>query len=144
MPDTRFWKWTYPEDNEEPYFEKEENFKLSVDSATYSLMNTASNIIIPPTSIMWAGGILSWVGQFEIPLMSIGYSVTVPFGPDNINTSVALSDGDRIYAVIPNTASTNIVVQMKKVSGKVPVEEGIITIGYCKNGNFYGNFAQAL
>lgn len=146
MPNTKFWNWTYPEDNEEPYFEKEEGFKTSTDSAVYSILNTASNIIIPPATISWDSmtKVLSWTGQFEIPLMSIGYSLLIPFGPDGLTASVTMNDGDRLYVVVPNTASGNVSTNLKIAVGKVTTEEGVITVGYCKNGNFYANFANVL
>lgn len=144
MPNTTFFGWSYPNDNDEPYFESEELFKQAQDITVYSLMNTANNVVIPPASIMWTPNILSWSGSFEIPVMSNGYSAYVQFAPDGVSQSVALNDGDRIYVIVPTTLSTSTQLEMKIINGKVPTTNGVVTLGFCRGTSFYKKWATEL
>jgi hypothetical protein len=144
MPNTRWFGWTYADDNEEPYFEKEENFKVAQDSSLFATYNTALNVVIPPSSVTWSGVRLQWNADFEIPLIAIGYSAYIQFAPDGVSRYVDLNDGDRLYCVVPNTASTNLFLNFKVASGAVTERDGFMTIGFRRGARFCANWSTVM
>lgn len=144
MPETKFLEWNYPEENEDPHFEKLSAFFASIDDGLFGVMNSAGNVIIPPDTIVWNGlaRSLSWTGYFEIPMMSIGFSLRVQFGPDGVNKVANFNDGDRLVITVPRSISGNVDANFQVVSGAVAIEHGLLTVGFCRNNKFYANFPQ--
>lgn len=144
MNSTKWFQWVYPDDNQEPYFEKEEAFKQVQDASLFAVYNTALNIILPPSLVTWSGVRLQWNGDFEIPLVDIGYSVLLRYAPDGVNQYVDLNDGDRLYAVIPNTSASNLVMNFKVGSGRIADRDGFVTFGFRRGSRFFANWASPM
>lgn len=144
MPDTKYFEWSYPTETEDPYYEKISTFFTRIDDQAFAMMNTAANIIIPPTTLSWnfVTNTLSWDTFFEVPLMSIGFTVKAEFAPDGISKSLVVPDGYRVTLLIPNTAGGNTSVLIGKVTGAVNVEHGLITLGFARGNKFYANLPQ--
>lgn len=146
MADTKFFEWTYPEETEDPYYEKIVSFFSQIDDQAFAMMNTAANIVIPPETLSWdsSTNTLSWDTYFEVPLMGIGFTVKAEYGPDAVTKSVVVPDGYRVTLVIPNTASGNTSVLLGVVGGAVSVEHGLITLGFARGTRFYANLPQEI
>jgi hypothetical protein len=144
MPDTKYFEWPYPNETEDPYYEKITDFFTRIDDQAFGMMNTAGNIIIPPTTIGWnaLSNTLTWDTFFEVPLMSIGFTVKAEFAPDGISKSLVVPDGYRVTLVIPNTASGNTSVLIGLVNGAVSIQHGLITLGFARGNKFYANLPQ--
>lgn len=144
MSSTNYLNWEFPDENEDPYYEKISEFYTNIDDATFGLINTACNIVIPAPTISWVAGTrtLSWTGDFEIPLMKLGFSLKVQFGPDGINKSVSFLDGERLIVVVPRSSGGNVVANFQKVSGNFAISHGLFTVGFCRGSAFYANFPQ--
>jgi hypothetical protein len=140
---TPYFKWTYPEENKDPHFVDLKTFFYLVDDGTMGLLNTAGNVFIPPASVTWdpINLVLSWSGQFEIPLMSIGFSFYIPYGPDGLTPSATLSDGARLIVVVPRTASGNLTGNFQVVTSTQVIQNGLFTAGFCRGTKFYNNFS---
>ncbi len=141
---TPYLKWQIPDENKDPHFDDLVALFHSMDDAVFGLMNTAGNVCIPAAGLSWNPFtlVLSWTGQFEIPLMSIGFSLLMPFGPDGLTKQIQLADGDRVIVTAPRTAGGNITANITKVSASPTIAAGLFTIGYCRGTSFYGNFPQ--
>lgn len=144
MPDTKFFKWTYPSETEDPYYEKITTFFSRIDDQAFALLNTAGNIILPPDALSWNGATntLSWDTYFEVPLMSIGFSIKAEYAFDGVSKSLVVPDGYRVNLVIPNTASSNSSVLISLSTGAVTVQHGLFTLGFCRGNKFYANLPQ--
>ena len=144
MSKTRFLEWEFPSENEDPYFEKISELYSKIDDATFGVINTACNLIIPAPSITWVGGTktLTWTGDFEVPLMRLGFSLKVQYGPDGVNKSVQFLDGERLIIVVPRTSGSNVTANFQKVSGNFAISHGLFTVGFCRGSAFYANFPQ--
>lgn len=144
MPSTKFLGWTYPDENVDPHFDILESFYKRQDISVYSLLNTANNIIIPPSSVSWNNltKTLTWSGYFEIPIMSTGFTFKIFNGPDNLTPSITFNDGERMVITIPSSISENTTSYFRKTNGAVTVSDGLITIGFCRGDKFFANFPQ--
>lgn len=144
MLTTPFLKWPYPEDNDDPYFEVIDGLFKAQDDSVFGLLNTAGNIIIPPSSVLWNSGTstLTWNNDFEIPIMSVGFSLSVQFGPDNVNRSATLQDGDRMIVTVPRTSTGAVSANFGVVNGAVSLVSGLFTVGFRRGSRFYANFPQ--
>lgn len=144
MLTTNFFKWTYPEENDDPHFDVLQGFFVQQDETVFGLTNTACNIIIPPPTVSWNPGtkVLSWDDDFEIPLMSIGFSLKVKYGPDGVSRTATFSDGDRMIVTVPRTASGSVTANFALVNGAMTIANGIYTVGFCRGSKFYANLPQ--
>jgi len=144
MLETKYFSWTYPEENDDPHFETLEGFFQQQDDTTFGLMNTACNIIIPPTSVVWNGGTktLTWNDDFEIPLMQAGFSLKIKYGPDGLTRSATFSDGDRMIVSVPRTSSGEVTANFALVNGSTSINSGLFTVGFCRGSLFYANLPQ--
>lgn len=144
MSDTQFFKWTFPDENEDPHYEKLSNFFQLQENGIFGLLNTVGNIIIPPAGLSWNSGTktLSWSGYFEIPLLASGFSLQVPYGPDGVNSSVSFLDGERLIVTVPFTSTGVVTANFAKSSGVQILSSNLFIVGFCRGSNFYGNFPQ--
>jgi hypothetical protein len=144
MSSTPYFKWNYPDDTLEPYFDIISAFYTQQDNGVFALMNTAANIIIPPSTINWNPFTLtlSWVGSFQIPLMSSGFILNIPFGPDGVNSSVSFQNGSRLIITVPSTSGGAVTANFGLVHGAVSITDGLYTVGFCSGTKFYANFPQ--
>lgn len=139
---TKHYEWDFPEDGEDPYIDRIEEFYKSIDSTVFSLHNTFGNVIIPPASTAWNGvsKIFSWSDDFEVPVMGIGFSLLIRFGPDNLTRQAQMIDGSRLVAVVPNSLAQNTVVNFQVVNSNLSIQNGLLTVGFCRGNRFYANF----
>lgn len=144
LTQTPYFKWQIPDENEDPHFDKLVTLFQNIDDAVFGLINTAGNVCIPAAGLAWNPFtfVLSWTGQFEIPLVATGFSLLIPFGPDGVTKQITLADGDRVIATVPRTAGAHVTANLSKVSAPPTLAAGLFTIGYCRGTNFYGNFPQ--
>jgi hypothetical protein len=142
--ETRFLKWNFPDENQDPFFDLISAFYAQQDAAVFSLLNTAANIVIPPSIVSWDQntGTLTWNSDFEVPLMKSGFSLFVKFGPDAINRQAVMNDGDRLVVVAPNESGGTVNANFAVVSGAVAIQQGLFTVGFRRGNRFYGNFPQ--
>ena len=146
MSNESFWGWSYPNEDDDPWFEGFEEFVTRVGETSFGLLSIASNVIIPPDTVAFsaATGKLTWSGQFEIQILKSGYFLQIDYGPDQTTREIDLVNGDRVYVVLPNTSTANMVGYLAKVNGAVTARNGLLTIGMRKNDKFYANFPTIL
>jgi hypothetical protein len=144
MIDTKYLGWSYPSENDDPYFDIIQGFFDQQDDTVFGLMNTAANIIIPPPTVTWASGThtLTWDDDFEIPIMSAGFSLKVQYGPDGVTRSATFAEGQRMIVVVPRISSGEVTANFSVVGGGLTAESGLFTVGFCRNSKFYANFPQ--
>lgn len=141
---TPCYEWEFPEENDDPYYEKIHTFFDQIDQATFALQNSASNVICPPSSVSWNGlaHTLTWNDDFIIPLMKSGFYLKVQYGPDGVSRSATFVPGQRLVVVIPVTSSGELTANFQVVNSKVAIEHGLFTVGFCYGNRFYANFPQ--
>jgi hypothetical protein len=144
MPNSNFFGWTFPDDTQDPYFDTIRAFFSQQDESVFALLNSASNIIIPPSAVAWSPSFhqLTWNADFEIPLMKSGFSLKVKFGPDGINRFATINDGQRLIVTVPTTSTGEVTANFAVVDGIVTGRNGLFTVGFCRGLNFYANFPQ--
>jgi hypothetical protein len=144
MLNTTYLGWSYPSDNDDPYFDVIQGFFEQQDDCVFGLMNTACNVIIPADGVTWdrISNTLSWSGSFEIPLMSVGFSLFIPFGPDGQTPKVQVLEGQRLIVTVPRISSGQVTGQFSVATGGLSAQSGLLTVGFCRNSKFYANFPQ--
>lgn len=117
MAKTPFKEWTYPDEFEDPFFDKFEAAMGSIDSSVHQNEVLTKTIIGGGGSISWtSGGGVGWSEDFVVPIFESGFKVLVRFGPDEIARNAQLDDGEILYAEIAQAISENIVVNMAQAS----------------------------
>ena len=144
MINTPYHQWSHPEENDDPYYDIIADFFIEQDDTTFGLMNTASNIIIPPDIVSWnpIAHMLTWNNDFVIPLMSVGFNLNIQFGPDGLTRAATFAEGDRMIVVVPRTSTGTITANFSLVNGAVNIQNGLFTVGFCRGYKFYANFPQ--
>lgn len=142
-----FLKIPYPNEDDDPWFEGYQETINSVDEFIYGLMATAVNILIPADNIAFNSGtgILSWTGQFQIPIIGSGYFLNIPYGPDQATPQITLNENDRVVVIVPRNSSKNISGYFTKIAGgKIIGQKGLFTLGMRLNNKFYANIPQTI
>lgn len=144
MRETPFFGWTYPDENEDPYDDNITSFYAQQEDTVFGLMNTAANLIIPPSTISWNPFTLTltWNADFEFPLMSVAFSFFVQYGPDGLNRTATFIDGSRLVCTVPRTASQNLYGNFSVITSTPVLTSGLFTVGFCRGNKFYANFPQ--
>jgi hypothetical protein len=154
MPDTNFLGMTFPDENDDPWFDKIAGFFTQVDAQLYGMIATNQPLMgggvvsLAPQTVSPPTAILSWTADFEILIPGSGSYLTIPFGPDQANRSIELVDGDRVIVTIPNTSTGAVTAYINKVNGALSKTaanlQGLLTIGVYRNGIFYHNLPRTL
>jgi len=133
----------YPDEDQDPFYDTFVDFVTDVDIKFYGLLQSVGNIIIPAPSINWDGvGVLTWTGDFIMPILKTNFQLAVRFGPDGQTRSMTLNDGDKVVIVAPVTSSENIVANFLVVPGAVAYQAGLFVFGMRVGTRFYANLPQ--
>lgn len=137
---TRFWSWVFPNENEDPHFQKLSDFYSRIDEHVFALANTCGNVLIPPNSLTWDSvqKRLSWDTSFEVPLISVGFSFKAEFAADGTK-SVAVPDGYRVVLTVPNISSNHTTGLVSVVPQAFELGAGTLVVGFCRGNKFYAN-----
>lgn len=141
MESTKLSLIPYPSDNDDPWFEGFQQTIDYVDNQIYGLLVTAGNIIIPPPNIVWNLSLsqLSWDDDFIVNILSSNFSFKIKYGPDGINRSMTLNDGDKVVITVPVSSASDVNGNFKIVSGKLQYATGIYVFGMRVGNKFYAN-----
>ncbi len=142
---TRFWSWVFPNENEDPHFQKLSDFYSRIDEHVFALANTCGNVLIPPNALTWDATLkrLSWDTHFEVPLISVGFSFKAEFSQDGLK-SVAVPDGYRVVLTVPNISAGNITGVVSVVPQAFEPGVGSYVVGFCRGNKFYANLPVVL
>jgi len=149
MPESTHYKWGFPEEDTDPWFDDHSDFINRVDASTFALQASCANILIPANNIAWQFfygpnyGRLTWDDDFQVPILGSGFFLNISFGPDGQNRFMDLFDGDRVIITIPRTSTGNVLAGKFEISkSKLDARDGLFTVGFSKNNKFYANFPQ--
>lgn len=152
MGQTTYFGMDYPDENQDPYFDRIENFFMQIDQNFFAMTTlnqpmlgggvvSLTNLSVPPNPYV---GQLIWTQDFEMMIPASGFSFFVKFGPDGLTRSVILNDGDRLIVTIPYISSANISANFTKISGPITSQPqtGLWTLGIYRAGVFYSNLPK--
>ena len=152
MPDTKNLGMSYPEENEDPHFEKLASFFEQIDQKIYALTAINQPILGGGNyGITWIQqnpwqAKFTWDEDFEIQIPGSGYFLKIPFGPDHASREISLVDGDRVIVNVPFTSTEQVTGYFEVINGKLTRDvvnlEGLYTIGIFRNGKFYHNLPR--
>lgn len=142
----------YPDENQDPYFDRIENFFMQIDQNFFALATlgqpllgggvvSLTNLSVPPNPYV---GQLIWTQDFEMIVPGSGFSFFIKFGPDQATRSITLNDGDRVIVSIPFISSENISANFTTISGPITsqAQQGLFTLGIYRMGTFYSNLPR--
>jgi hypothetical protein len=149
MAETTYFDMTYPDENEDPYFDSISSFFTQLDQNLFAFQAIGqpilgggavicTNLTVPPNPYTAQ---LTWSQPFEFIIPGSGFSFYIPYGPDNATASILLEDGDRIIVAVPYISSQNITGFFKKINGATVTQpqQGLFTLGVYRAGMFYSN-----
>lgn len=152
MGQTKYFGMDYPDENQDPYFDRIQNFFMQMDENLFALATVAQpmlgggvvtlvNISVPPNPYI---GQLTWTQDFEMIIPASGFSFFVKFGPDQLNRTITLNDGDRVIVTVPFISSQNINANLSVISGPITsqAQQGLFTLGIYRAGVFYSNLPR--
>ena len=148
MPNTNFFGFQFPDENEDPHYEKLASFFAQLDQGLFSsvVVGAGSNIIMNQGTVDFnmislTVGRLTWTEDFEIPIMGSGFYCKGKYGPDGVNRQIDLVAGDRVVMDVPLSSIGDINVNLRKINGKVPAQLGLYTVGFMRGQQFFSNVA---
>lgn len=144
MANTKFYNTPVPNENDDPWFDTFEEYAKEIDADIFGLLSSAGNLIIPPASVSFSFGTLSWVGSFQIPILGSGFFLNVTTGPDGLNPTVTMQNGDMLVVAVPVSSISSLTGRFAKVTGVVAAQQGLMICGMMQNGLFYHRFAPHL
>lgn len=104
-----YMKYSYPDEYANPFWDDFEALVRQVDKASF-MSKLKSNLLIGDggtVSFNSTSGIISWTGDFVIPMPHFGFKLTVSYGPDGISKQMGLLDGSAIVVDLPFAMSQN-------------------------------------
>jgi hypothetical protein len=154
MADTNFLGMTYPDENQDPYFDVISSFYADIDSRMYGLIAIQQPLLgggfigFTNQSFNPFVGVLTWTENFEILIPGSGVYLQVPYGPDQSTRSIQLFDGDRVIISVPNTSTGEVTGYINKINGALTKDvvnlQGLYTVGIYRGGVFYSNLPKTL
>jgi hypothetical protein len=109
----------YPGRDDEPWYDKFEDFAEALDAAGYAAREDRSLIFAGGGTISWASGTLAWTSSIQVASTIGGRLLSVPAG------SLALTDGDVMYITLTRYPLQNLTVSAAKAS-QVPADNNNI------------------
>lgn len=130
-----FKNWPYPDEFSDPFWTAFVGMVGSMDASVFTVQTLNNTIMGGGGTISWAsGGGLGWSDDFVVPIFSSGFQVSLRFGPDNTTRTAVLNPGDVLYAVIPVSISTGVVLNLIR-SPTVPPVDGAYAVAWRDNNH---------
>lgn len=151
---TKFYNLPFPDENQDPYFETQEQFYNFQDQTMYGLLAAQqpivgggfigfTNLSIFPSPFI---GQLTWTDDFHFLIPGSSFMLNINYGPDNATRVATLNEGDRIYCNIPLTAAMDVTTNFKIINGPITIDrvqlQGFFTLGVYRAGQFFSNLPR--
>lgn len=133
--ETTFNRFPLPEFDSDPWFDQFVANAEEVDKALYMTRLKDSVLVKKPTTLTFTGNQLTWTGQWEILIGSLGRKLSLPFGPDETTPVVNMADGDFLYVELPYAMSANGTSALLVASQVPPLDYTAFVIGARLGGN---------
>lgn len=107
---TDYLKITYPDEDCNPFYDQYVQGIKDIEKIIFFTRVFESLMVTAGGTRSWngVGGLLSWTADFVIPVPFWGRKVNVVYGPDGINRSVALADGQMLVVTMPMGMVANV------------------------------------
>lgn len=135
MPETVLNRYTYPREDEDPFFESIVATFNQVDVGIYQAKNLIQSFLCGGGTVAWNSGtqVLTWTDDFKIPIVMSGFVLNLKYGPDNANRSVLLQNGEFMYVQVPTMLTANVTKNMSKGT-QLSYIDGLFVVAYnCQN-----------
>lgn len=122
---TTFLKIPFPSETENPFWNTYNAQMVAIDEYLF-MAKVMNNLFIGGGgSIGWNGvlGTLTWTADFVVPMLANGKKILVRFGPDEINRTVTLSDGQALVIDVPMAMSVDAVVHLRAINSFDPAKK---------------------
>lgn len=123
MEITTFMQFPYPDDGQDPFYDAYQTQMQALDEAAF-MSKIQNNLIIGgggAVALNSSTGVLTWTGDFVVPVFHFGKKITVSFGPDGPIRACGLPDGSALVLEIPFTMADNVVLNFSVLTQLTPL-----------------------
>lgn len=138
MPKTLLNEFTFPAEDQDPYFKTISSFYGQLDTAVWNNRLRSNLIIAGGGTLSWNSGtgLLSWTSDFGLKHLSSGFLIEYVYGPDNVNREASILEGQILYGKFASSISES---QKRNlfVADSLPAGEDNIVLAWRYSGNLY-------
>ena len=141
MASTTFLGITYPDENENPFYNKYKAQMQSLDRILYQAKIQSQLIVGGGGTVSFNSttNLLTWTSDLVIPIAIYGYKINVKFGPDYSTRQAALAEGSLMYVDIPFVLTGNVDRNIEVASSIDKNNHQLFVIGYRTGSKVYMN-----
>lgn len=121
MPNTPRMSWTYPSENQKPFFDAIADFFGQQDASAYAAREDRHIIFTGGGTVSYSSGTLSWTDDFRILAAITGFTWRVAAN------SVSLDDGQLLYVDLVRAPSSNLALT-PQVASQVPNTDSALVL----------------
>jgi hypothetical protein len=138
LANTIYNNFQFPEENEDPHFEKIASFFNSQDFLVFN-NKLRSNFILAgggTKSFSASTGLFSWTDNFALKIYQSGWILEYVYGPDGSNRAANVQPGQVIFGAFPASLSINQTRNLS-VTDKLGPKNDLFVLGWRYKDNLY-------